>query len=202
MAASSPANGLPTPVAFYFDPACPWTYRVSQWLREARQVRPIDVSWKFLSLYEINHPSGNVRDTHVQSYATFPVLMLVRERYGNEAVDRLYAALGRSRHEAGHFFNEPGVIEAALQEAGLDPALKDEAAADSGLEQKMLAEHRDAVERLGAQAVPTLSIDGDRAIFGPVIGSVPTGTEAGEFWDHFVWLAGREDFYEFKKSRP
>jgi hypothetical protein len=34
-----------------------------------------------------------------------------------------------------------------------------------------------------------------------VITSVPTGEDAGELWDHIAWLAARDDFFEYKRSR-
>jgi len=40
-----------------------------------------------------------------------------------------------------------------------------------------------------------------RGFFGPVITSVPTGEDAGELWDHIAWLATRDDFFEYKRSR-
>ena len=200
---SSTGPATPTQVDFYFDPTCPWTYRASLWIREARQVRPIEVTWKFLSLLELNRATAgeNPRDTHLASYGAFPVLALARERAGNEAVDRLYRALGQARHERGEWLADPDVIERALVEADLDPAWRTEAAARPELEQQVLAEHHDAISRLRATAVPTISIDGQRAFFGPVITAVPSGEEAGEFWDHLSWLARRPDFFEYKKAR-
>ena len=92
------------------------------------------------------------------------------------------------------------MIERALSEAGLDPAWRTEAA-EPGMEDRILAEHQDGIERLKAFGVPTLSINGQRGFFGPVITSVPTGEDAGELWDHIAWLAARDDFFEYKRSR-
>ena len=198
---STDPRSVPSHVDFYFDPTCPWTFRASLWLRQVREVRPIEITWKFLSLLEINRPSGTQRETHHHSYATFPLLLMARDRFGNEAVDRLYLALGRARHERGESLGDPAVVERALSEAGLDPAWRTEAADRPDLEQRILAEHRDAVERLHAIAVPSVSIEGDRAFFGPVLTDVPQGEDAGQFWDHLSWLARRNDFFEYMKSR-
>jgi len=92
------------------------------------------------------------------------------------------------------------VIERALAEAELDPAWRTEAA-EPGVEERILTEHQDAIERLKAFGVPTISINGQRGFFGPVITSVPTGEDAGELWDHIAWLAARDDFFEYKRSR-
>ena len=159
------------------------------------------MTWKFLSLAKINEANDYPRDSHTASYATFPLLVWARERFGNDAVDRLYLALGRARHERKESLADPAVVERALTEAGLDPAWRTEAVAEPGMEERILAEHQDGVERLKAFGVPMLSINGAAGFFGPVITSVPTGEDAGELWDHISWLAARDDFFEYKRSR-
>ncbi len=188
-------------VDFYFDVSCPWAWRTSLWIREVEKVRPIQVTWKFLSLAKINEAHDYASDSHTASHATFPLLAWARERFGNEAVDRLYLALGRARHERKESLADPAVIERALSEAGLDPAWRTEAAAEPGMEERILAEHQDGVERVGGFGVPMISVNGQRGFFGPVITSVPTGEDAGEMWDHLAWLAARSDFFEYKRSR-
>jgi 2-hydroxychromene-2-carboxylate isomerase len=187
-------------VDFYFDVSCPWAWRTALWIREVEKVRPIQVTWKFLSLAKINEEGDYARESHVASHATFSLLARAREEFGNDAVERLYVALGRARHERKESLADPDVIERALTEAELDPAWRTEAA-EPGVEERILAEHQDAVERLKAFGVPTISIDGQRGFFGPVITSVPTGEDAGELWDHIAWLAARDDFFEYKRSR-
>jgi len=188
-------------VDFYFDVSCPWAWRTALWIREVAKVRPIQVTWKFLSLAKINEAADYSRDSHVASHATFPLLARARAQGGNEAVERLYIALGQARHERKESLGDPEVIERALREAGLDPAWRTEAAAEPGMEERILTEHQDGIERLKAFGVPTLSINGQRGFFGPVITAVPTGEDAGELWDHIAWLAARDDFFEYKRSR-
>jgi 2-hydroxychromene-2-carboxylate isomerase len=188
-------------VDFYFDVSCPWAWRTSLWIREVAMVRPIQVTWKFLSLAKINEANDYSRDSHTASHATFPLLARARERFGNEAVDRLYLALGRARHERKESLADPAVRARALTAASLDPAWRTEAAAEPGMEERILAEHQEGVERLKAFGVPMLSVNGGRGFFGPVLTSVPTGEDAGELWDHIAWLAARDDVFEYKRSR-
>lgn len=200
--APSPSGATPTrQVDFYFDPSCPWAWRTALWIREVQKVRPIDVTWKFLSLAEINQGNDYAAESHGHSHATFRLFTLARDRVGNDAVDRLYLALGRARHDRKESLGDPAVIDRALVEAGLDPAWRTEAAGRQDLEDRILAEHRDGVERVGGFGVPTISIEGGRGFFGPVITEVPTGEPAGELWDHMTWLSEQGYFFEYKRSR-
>jgi hypothetical protein len=38
-------------VSIYVDPACPWTWITSQWLREVAPHRNLDLRWRSLSLW-------------------------------------------------------------------------------------------------------------------------------------------------------
>lgn len=188
-------------IDFYFDPSCPWAWRTSLWIREVQQVRPIDVTWKILSLAEINKENDYAAESHGHSHATFRIFLLARDRAGNEGVDRLYLALGQARHDRKESLGDPAIVDRALTEAGLDPAWRTEAAGRADLEDRVQTEHRDGVERLGGFGVPTISIEGRRGFFGPVITEVPTGEAAGELWDHMAWLSDQTYFFEYKRSR-
>src|SRR5712691_3962102 len=82
------ANAQHQAVDFYFDPSCPWAWRTALWIREVEKVRPIQVTWKFLSLAKMNEAGDYARDSHTASHATFPLLARARERGGNDAVGR------------------------------------------------------------------------------------------------------------------
>jgi hypothetical protein len=69
------------------------------------------------------------------------------------------------------------------------------------MEERIMAEHQEAMERHGAFGVPTISVAGKKGFFGPVINSVPEGEDAGELWDHIAWLSARDDVFEYKRSR-
>lgn len=192
-------------VAFYLDPACPWCWRTSMWIREVQKVRPVAIDWKFFSLEEVNKAEGATVDwENGRSAPALRVLALVRRKLGNEAVDRFYHALGQARFVNEKQYKDEGVVEDALRAAGLDPALKAEALADQSTADEILGEHKEIVGRVGAFGVPTLVLDDDKgpAMFGPVISSIPEGEDAGEMWDHTLWFTRRNDFFELKRSRP
>jgi Mycothiol-dependent nitroreductase Rv2466c len=72
-------------VDFYFDPSCPWAWRTALWIHEVEQVRPIQVTWKFLSLAKVNEDHDYARDSHADSHATFPLLARARQRFATAA---------------------------------------------------------------------------------------------------------------------
>ena len=189
-----------TNVDFYLDPICPWSWRTSLWIREVAKVRPIDVHWKFLSLEEINRPAGTLKDSQLQSRGPFRVMTLARRRHGDEAVDKLYLAFGKARHDHGDDLSDESVVKSAIEEAGYSPSLLDEAMADPSTEQEYIAEHKAVVER-GGFGVATLEIDGSDPIFGPVIQPVPGGEEAGQLFDYVAAMSTKKYFFELKRSR-
>jgi predicted DsbA family dithiol-disulfide isomerase len=166
-------------------------------------VRPVEVRWKLFSLEEVNKGDKTVDWENGRSAPVLRVLALVRRQHGEEAVDRFYEALARARFEREQQFADPGVCEAALEEAGLDPGLKAAALADPTTRDEVLAEHADVVARDSAFGVPTLVLDGGDGpgIFGPVIRPVPEGEAAGQLWDRVEWLLRQEGFFELKRGR-
>jgi 2-hydroxychromene-2-carboxylate isomerase len=195
-------NGSKREVQFYFDPICPWAWRTSLWIREVAQVRPIDVRWKFLSLDLVNRAAGNQpREGHLQSWKPMRAMALARRHGGDEAVDRLYLAVGRARHERELSLGDEAMIAAALEEAALDRAMLQAALDDPSTEQEIRDEY-EAIASSGAFGVPTLVVDGAAPLFGPVIDAVPTGEAAGQLWDRVSWLVEQPNFLELKRVRP
>ena len=54
-------NETPTHINFHFDPLCPLAWRTFLWIREARKVRPIDITWRFFSLEVVNRKEGVIQ---------------------------------------------------------------------------------------------------------------------------------------------
>jgi 2-hydroxychromene-2-carboxylate isomerase len=190
-------------VRFKFDPACPWAWRTSLWIREARERRPIEVEWGLLSLEYVNRDQGENEYSELmrRSRPAMRLLHLARREAGNDAIDRLYLALGRARHERDESLSDPETLAAGLAEAGLDPALLERAQPESELDEELREEYETA-EATGAFGVPTLYLDEDeRPYFGPVIDPVPEGEEAAALWDHLAGMAKLPYFYELKRPR-
>ena len=54
------AAPVPGVVDFWFDPACPYSWTTSRWLREVEQLRPVRVCSHVMSLYLHNKHSTDV----------------------------------------------------------------------------------------------------------------------------------------------
>ena len=142
-----------------------------------RQVRPVEVRWQLFSLEEINKGDGEVDWNGGRSAPVLRVIALVRRKHGNDAVDKLYDTLAQQRFVSEKVYADEGVVEAALEAAGLDPTLKAQALADDSTREEVLNEHKEIVERLGSFGVPTIVLDDNTGpgMFGPVIRTVPKG---------------------------
>ena len=193
------SNGA-TSIDFYLDTACPWSWRTSVWIREARKVRPIDIHWKFFSLEEVNKPMNTVKEGHIASRRTFRTMVLARRRHGNDAVDKLYWEFGQAKHERGEDLADEAVVRSCIEAAGFSPSLLDEALADPTTEQEYLDEHK-AIAEQGAFGVASLVFEGGDPLFGPVLIPVPEGEDAGELWDGIKLMSTKKYFYELKRTR-
>lgn len=210
----------PTRIQFYFDPICPFAWRTALWAREARKVRPIDITWRFFSLEIANRLVGNdadhvddsdsaesqnlelLRSRYGSDWAGLRTLALVRRKHGNEAVEKLYIQLGNAHHGRQESIRDQAGVEAAVQKAGYGPEIVAEALADESTAQDILRDHEEAVQRYHAFGVPTIALDGSNiGVYGPVIIDVPQGEEAGEMWDHFHWALQTPNLFELKRDR-
>jgi 2-hydroxychromene-2-carboxylate isomerase len=193
----------PTSINFHFDPLCPLAWRTFLWIREARKVRPISITWRFFSLEVVNRKEGVTPDYQKDgSWAAERTLDLTRRKHGNEAVEQLYQTLGAAQHGRRESIKELDVIRAALRQADLDPALADEALDDETTIEDVLADHQEAVRRYRAFGVPTIAIEGlDVGFYGPIIQHVPRGEDAGELWDYTAWALHQPNLFELKRDR-
>ncbi len=136
------------------------------------------------------------------SWASLRTLALARRQGGNDAVERLYLALGAAQHGHRESIKQVEVIEAASKQADLDPSIAKAALADESTIQDVLADHMEALHRYRAFGVPTIAIEGsDVGIYGPIIQFVPRGEDAGEMWDHIKWALHQPNLFELKRDR-
>ena len=193
----------PVSINFHFDPLCPLAWRTALWVREARNLRPVDIQWRLFSLEVVNRKEGVEPDyANGRGWAALRSLALARRERGNEGIEKLYIALGNAQHGRKESIGERKVLEACAQQAGFAAGFVDAALNDDSTIQDVLADHEEAVKRYHAFGVPTIALEGsDVGFYGPIIHTVPDGEEAAELWDYTVWALGQPNLFELKRDR-
>lgn len=196
-------------VDFWFDPACPYTWITSRWIREVERVREVEVRWHVMSLSVLNEHMEEDPEGDPGGYLWMPVRVCaaVSARYGQRALGAFFTAFGTRVHTRGDW-DWSTVVPDALAEAGLPREL----AAVAGTEEyddAVRASHAEAMALVGTGVgTPVLAVrergaqgEGARvAFFGPCVSPAPRGETAGRLWDGALLMAGVPEFYEFRRA--
>ncbi len=200
-------------INFYFDPACPFAWMTSKWVRTVVAQRDYRVDWRFISLrlinatvdYDSHFPAG-YDDGHTAGLRLLRLAARVRAEHGRDLIGPLYAAIG-----ARVFDTAPGrgpetgsraFVEPVLAELDL-PADLAEAVDDPSFDAELRRETDEALALTGKDVgTPIIHFQPPTgvAFFGPVISRLPDDADAGRLWDHVVGLAGFAGFAELKRS--
>ena len=201
-------------VTFYFDVSCPFCWVTSRWIKEVEKVRDIEVEWKPMSLSVLNEGRDELPEDYkfmMQcNWTPARLFNAVFSQDGQEAVDKLYTALGTKVHnenridrhahvdEPEHAFDE--LIKEALAEVGL-PEERLAQALTTEFDELMRENHAEAMKEVGNDVgTPVVKLN-DVAFFGPVLTRIPRGEEAGKIFDGAVAVASYPYFFEIKRSR-
>jgi 2-hydroxychromene-2-carboxylate isomerase len=192
----------PTPVEFFFDPGCPFTWRTSRWLTTVAAAGAATVTWRLMSLAVLNEGREipeQFREGMRQGTRVLRALAAAQEHGGSDAVARLYTVLGTRRHEGGASYDDASVA-AAVAEAGLPESVA-AAVDDEGRDAAVRAEHEASQTAVGdAAGSPVTALLG-RGFFGPVVVPPPTGDEALALFEAVRLAAGVPGFSELKTAR-
>jgi 2-hydroxychromene-2-carboxylate isomerase len=190
-------------ITFWFDPTCPFTWRTSRWLRDTAARNGERVRWRFLSLALLNE-GREVPEQHkpalVWGRHAHRVLAAAEERHGQDAVDRLYTAVGQRVHERDAQ-RDASTLSEAIAEAGLAADLAD-AADDAEWDKVVRASHEQAQARVGTETgSPVTAIDDGPGFFGPVVVPIPDADAADRLLEALRLLSTVPQFSELKRVR-
>jgi hypothetical protein len=198
---------------FFLDPACPWCWITSRWVVNVQSERALSVRWRFISLYLINldKDSDYAVSHRPGALATFKLMRVLHEvglREGNDAVGKLYTAMGtelhvhRRREEA--YADIQSFAGECLGAVGLDPEYATHV--DDESHDLVIREESDlGLERTGGNVgTPIITIGPDtespRSFFGPVMPKAPKGDDAVALWNAVATLA-HSDVAEVKRTQ-
>ena len=207
-------RGGPYDVEFFFDPACPFAWQASVWMRRVAQLRGVRIGWRFISLWFVNQgtdPPPEMTEAYLRSLRYHRLCAAARDRFGNAAVGALFRAWGErywyadadgelgDRLVAGALRADPGEIVRSL---GLPSDLLD-AADDGSWDRTIRAETDEALRRTGPDVgTPIITYNPPRgsSLFGPVISEVPDDDRAVDLYDALRTFADFRGFSELKRS--
>jgi len=191
-----------TPVDFWFDPLCPWAWMTSRWVLEVEKVRPIKPSFHVMSLAYLNADKDipqEYREMLEPAWGPVRVAIAAAQAHGDDVLLPLYNAFGRRIHLEERSIDR-GLIEEALEEAGLPTSLAD-AADSTEYDEALKKSHHAGMDQVGMEVgTPVIAVEGV-AFFGPVVTPAPKGEDAGRLWDGTLLVAGTPGFYEIKRTR-
>ena len=194
---------VPSEVAFYFDPACPWTWMTSRWLVDAAAQTGTAIEWRSLSLGVLNKgrevpeqfraPMEAARGVHRVNAA-------LRAAGRNDLIGALYTEYGRRT------FHDDAPRSAALVREAAEAVGADEWAAsadDESLDAAVEASTAEAIELAGPDVGSPVLAWGEprRGVFGPIVSPPPTGADAVALLEHVVAVRDIPGVFEVKRGR-
>jgi predicted DsbA family dithiol-disulfide isomerase len=187
---------------YYFDPACPFTWRTSRWLTAVAPERQVTVRWRAFSLLVLN--GDNIPEQYrggvTASYRALRLVEALRADNRDDTVAAFYTVLGTRVHEDGAPLDD-ALVNQAAEAAGVTDA---KAILDDERWDDAVRESHETALKLAGPGIgsPVLHVEGaPRGLHGPIIDTVPRGEESTAIFDSVVTLMRTETFYEVKRGR-
>ena len=187
---------------YFFDPACPFTWRTSRWLVAVAAERGVTLRWRAFSLSILNgdNVSERFRPMMAASAKALRLVEALRADHRDDDIAVFYTGLGTRTHDAGEPLTDDIVVQAAEAAGVADPkAVLDDDSWDEAVRESHELAFGSAGPDIGS---PVLLVEGAaRGVHGPIIGEVPEREEALAIWDAIVPLARSATFFELKRGR-
>lgn len=184
----------------WFDPICPWAWMTSRWLEEVGRLRGLPISWRVMSLAELNEGRELPEEYEApmeRSRRLTRLIIAARETVGEHVVKDLYDAIGTRMHPGGER-DLDALIPAVTAELNLPAELAEET---DRFDDLVRASHNEAMDLVGEDVgTPVVAVD-DVAFFGPVVSPAPMGDDALKLFDGIVAAASVDGFFELKRTR-
>jgi predicted DsbA family dithiol-disulfide isomerase len=187
---------------YYFDPACPFTWRTSRWLVAVAPERDVTVQWRPFSLSILNgdRTPEQYKPMMAASSRALRLVAALAADGRDDQIGAFYTDLGSRTFDAGAPISDDAV-DAAAAAAGIPDAktILDDPAWDDAVK----TSHDKAVASAGPDiGSPVLEVSGAaRGVHGPIISEVPDTAEAVAIWDATVPLIRSSTFFEVKRGR-
>ena len=199
---------------FFFDPVCPWAWITSRWVAEVQELRHYTVEWRFIALAVLNEDRTSewytpaYRAGHMAGMMSLRTANAVRLQHDNDAVGRLYTAVGTALHldkRRSDLQDDPvKFMTRALAQADCDTNLA-QAVHDESNDEYVRSDTALALARAGKDVgTPIITFhpgaDTEASFFGPVISKIPRGDQALRLWDAIEVVATTSGMAELKRS--
>jgi hypothetical protein len=189
-------------LAFFFDPACPWTWVTFKWLQAAVDFDLSGIRFGAVSLLELNKDADldqSLRSQMVASRRLSRVIMDLVNREMREELVALYRSIGTEAFDLGKGFSE-GTVLAILEKDNIGGWRH--AYNDPALDEAVLASHRQALDLAGQDVGSPILADLDigRGFYGPILDAPLERTEAEKLFIAIRELMAFDHFYELKRG--
>jgi predicted DsbA family dithiol-disulfide isomerase len=189
---------------YFFDPACPFTWRTSRWLVSVAPERDVTIRWRAFSLSILN--GADVPDQYkpvmTASTRALRLVEALRAERRDDAIGTFYTEIGNRTFEAGAQLNDDIVVAAAEAAGVADPkTILDDETWDEAVRESHETGFASAGPDIGS---PVLQIEGAaRGVHGPILSldGTPPRAEALAIWDAVVPLTRSTSFFELKRGR-
>jgi predicted DsbA family dithiol-disulfide isomerase len=187
---------------YFFDPACPFTWRTSRWLVAVAPERGVTLRWRAFSLSLLNGADApdEYQPMMAASSRALRLVEALRADGRDETIGAFYTELGTRTFEAGEPISED-LVAAAAEAAGVEnpKTILDDASWDEAVRESHELGFGSAGPDIGS---PVLMIEGaGRGVHGPIIDEVPGREESLAIWDAVVPLTRSGTFFELKRGR-